>query len=162
MIYRILIFVFCLFLLSCQSIPKSEKIDRKALVTRNNVLVEGFDSLASLSVGNGNFAFTTDLTGLQTFYPEYEHGVPLGTQSNWGWHTFPNTEKFKESETLKYWDVQGRKIPYRHQIKDDPRAEAACNYFRENPQRLHLGMIGFVLTKSNGEKAELADIKNAR
>jgi len=139
-----------------------EKIDRHALVTRNNVLVEGFDSLASLSLGNGNFAFTTDLTGLQTFYSEYENGVPLGTQSNWGWHTNPNTENYQLSETLKYWDVQGRKTPYRHQLKDDPRANAACNYFRENPQRLHLGMIGLKLTKADGTPAVLDDIKNAR
>jgi len=138
------------------------KIDRHALVTRNNVTIEGFDSLASLSVGNGNFAFTTDLTGLQTFYSEYENGVPLGTQSNWGWHTNPNTENYQWSETLKYWDVQGREVPYRHQIKDDPRKNAACNYFRENPQRLHLGMIGLKLTKSDGTPAAIDDIKNAR
>ncbi|WP_163716226.1 hypothetical protein [Mangrovibacterium lignilyticum] len=138
-----------------------EKIDRHALVTRNNVQVEGFDSLASLSVGNGNFAFTTDLTGLQSFYSEYENGVPLGTQSNWGWHTNPNTEGYEWSETLKYWDVEERQVPYRHQLKDNPRANAACNYFRENPHRLHLGMIGLKLTKTDGTPAVLSDIKNA-
>lgn len=147
---------------ACQTQVKNTPIDRQALVTRNNVLVEGFDSLASLSVGNGEFAFTTDLTGLQTFYTEYENGVTLGTQSNWGWHTNPNTENFDRSETLKYWDVQGRKVPYRHEMKDNERANAACNYFRENPHRLHLGMIGLVLTKADGQKAELNDIKNAR
>jgi len=140
---------------------KVEKIDRHALVTRNNVLVDGYDSLASLSVGNGNFAFTTDLTGLQTFYSSYENGVPLGTQSNWGWHTNPNRENYQWSETLKYWDVQGRKVPYRHQLKDNPRANAACNYFRENPHRLHLGMIGLKLTKADGSPAVIDDIKNA-
>ena len=162
MIQKSIIFTLAVILLGCQPQKQPSKIDRHALVTRNNVLVEGFDSLASLSVGNGNFCFTTDLTGLQTFYKEYENGVPLGTQSNWGWHTFPNTEGYKRSETLKYWDVQGREVPYRHELKDSPRARAACNYFRENPQRLHLGMIGLVLTKANGEKATLTDIKNAR
>ncbi|PTN10448.1 hypothetical protein C8N47_10196 [Mangrovibacterium marinum] len=137
------------------------KIDRHALVTRNNVTVEGFDSLASLSVGNGNFAFTTDLTGLQTFYSEYENGVPLGTQSNWGWNSNPNTENYQWSETLKYWDVQGREVPYRHQIKDNPRKNAACNYFRENPHRLHLGMVGLKLNKADGTPAVIDDIKNA-
>jgi len=148
-------------LASCQSKNEPEKIDRHSVVTRNNVLVEGFDSLASLSVGNGEFAFTTDLTGLQTFYSDYENGVPLGTQSNWGWHTNPNTEGYDRSETLKYFEVEGRQVPYRHQLKDDPRAEAACNYFRENPHRLHLGMIGLVLTNSEGETARLEDIKQA-
>lgn len=162
MIQKSIIFILAVMLVSCQAPPNQSKIDRHALVTRNNVLVEGFDSLASLSVGNGNFCFTTGLTGLQTFCKEYEKGVPLGTQSNWGWHTFPNTEGYKLSETLKYWDVQGRKVPYRHQLNDNPRAEAACNYFRENPQRLQLGVIGLVLTKADGEQAQLSDIKNAR
>ena len=153
--------LFILLATSCGEKPGAP-IDRHALVTRNNVLVEGFDSLASLSVGNGDFAFTTDLTGLQTFYNKYKNGVPLGTQSNWGWHIKPNTEGFDRSETLKYWDVEGRKVPYRHEIKDNPRATAACNYFRENPQRLHLGMIGMKLTKTDGTPATLEDIKNAR
>ena len=42
-------------------------IDREALLQRNNPQVTKFDSLASLSVGNGEFAFTVDATGLQTF-----------------------------------------------------------------------------------------------
>ena len=140
----------------------TERIDRHALVSRHNVLVEGFDSLASLSVGNGEFAFTTDLTGLQTFYTDYEGGVPLGTQSNWGWHTNPNTEGYQLSETLKYYEVQGRQVPYRHQLKGDRRAEEACNYFRENPHRQHLGMIGLLLTNEKGQLAKLDDIKNAK
>lgn len=39
-------------------------IDRKAVVTRNNPVVKSIDPLASLSVGNGDFAFTVDATGL--------------------------------------------------------------------------------------------------
>jgi hypothetical protein len=34
-----------------------------------------------MQVGNGNFAFGVDVTGLQTFYP-------FGTLSSWGWHNF--------------------------------------------------------------------------
>ncbi len=160
-IYKSFIYTFLLSILVACAQQQPTKIDRHALVTRNNVQVAGFDSLASLSVGNGNFAFTTDLTGLQTFYDDYEFGVPLGTQSNWGWHSYPNTENFDRSETLKFWEVQGREVPYRHQIKDDARANAACNYFRENPHRLHLGMIGLKLTKADGSTASIDDIKNA-
>lgn len=50
---------------SCQSSQKPSGIDRFALVSRNNVVVEQPDTLASLSVGNGEFAFTTDVPGLQ-------------------------------------------------------------------------------------------------
>lgn len=98
------------------------------------------DTLASLSVGNGEFAFTTDVTGLQTFYKEYENGVTLGTQSNWGWHTFPITENYQVMESAKYSDYRGRKVPYLVQFPSDGRDTKAANYFRENPQRLQLGV----------------------
>jgi len=68
-----------LALVSC-----SGRIDRRALLTRNNPHVTELDPLASLSVGNGRFAFTADVTGLQTFPERYSKGVPLGTQSQWG------------------------------------------------------------------------------
>ena len=54
------------------------------------------DTLSSLSVGNGRFAFTVDATGLQSFPDVYAKGVPLGTQSEWGWHSFPNTNGYTE------------------------------------------------------------------
>jgi hypothetical protein len=45
----------------------SGKIDRFTLVTRHNPTLNKFDLLSPLSVGNGEFAFTADVTGLQTF-----------------------------------------------------------------------------------------------
>ena len=67
-------------------------IDRHALVMRNNPHVTKIDSLHSLTVGNGRFAFTADATGLQTFPEYYKEGLSLGTYSEWGWHSFPNKE----------------------------------------------------------------------
>ena len=63
-----------------------DKIDRYAVVTRNNPHVTQIDPLASLTVGNGHFAMTVDATGLQTFPEAYAQGVCLGTMSDWGWH----------------------------------------------------------------------------
>jgi hypothetical protein len=37
-----------------------------------------------------NSAFTVDATGLQTFPEAFEKTTPLGTLSDWGWHTSPN------------------------------------------------------------------------
>ena len=54
-------------------------IDRHALVMRNNPHVTKIDSLHSLTVGNGRFAFTADATGLQTFPEYYKEGLSLGT-----------------------------------------------------------------------------------
>ena len=63
------------------------------------------DSLASLSVGNGEFAFTTDITGLQTFPDVYKNGVPLGTQSQWGWHSFANPDGYKPEDAWREYDL---------------------------------------------------------
>ena len=126
----------------CSTAP--EKIDREALVGRNSPTVERLDTLASLSVGNGRFAFTVDATGLQTFPERYSKGVPLGTQSEWGWHAFPNTEHYTPAETLRDYDFgRSRTEPYAVQFNEPGRQQQAANYFRANPHRLHLGYIGF-------------------
>lgn len=43
----------------------AEPIDRRALVTRHNPRVRHVDADAPLTVGNGGFAFTADITGLR-------------------------------------------------------------------------------------------------
>ncbi len=122
------------------------KIDRRALVARNNPRVEAMDTLASLSVGNGGFAFTVDATGLQSFPEAYSAGVPLGTMSDWGWHSSPNTERYSPEESWKEYDFgRGHKELYATQIKGDRRREAAVDWLRVNPHRLHLGTVGLAL-----------------
>ncbi|MEO6453714.1 MAG: hypothetical protein ABIN97_06585, partial [Ginsengibacter sp.] len=80
--------VLIVFLTAKCLFVQSQKINRKALVQRHNVVVTNADTLSALTVGNGSFAFTVDITGLQTFTKDYERGVPLGTESEWGWHSF--------------------------------------------------------------------------
>jgi hypothetical protein len=151
------------FFSSCNSAKSDhDKINRFALVNRHNIEINEFDSLNSLSVGNGKFAFTVDVTGLQTFPEIYDNGVCLGTQSEWGWHSFPNTQYFRLEETFQYFDVEGRKVPYAVQWKDPGRQQDAANYFRGNPHRLHLGMIGLeLLNKENSsiKSEEISEIK---
>lgn len=154
-----LLFAVVLFS-SCNSVKNNiEKIDRFALVNRHNVQIDGFDSLNSLSVGNGKFAFTVDATGLQTFPELYENGVCLGTQSEWGWHSFPNTENLTIEESFQYFDVEGRKIPYAVQWEEPGRQRDAANYFRINPHRLHLGLVGFELQKKDNSPVLPTEIK---
>ena len=124
----------------------AQSIDRQAVVERNNPHVTQMDSLSSLSVGNGGFAMTVDGTGLQSFPERYSKGVPLGTMSDWGWHSFKNPENYKEQESWKYYDFgRGRKEPYATQVKDNKRAKAAGDWYRVNPHRLHLGTLGLSL-----------------
>lgn len=132
----------------------SAKIDRKAVLLRNNPHNTSIDTLASLSVGNGEFAFTCDVTGLQTFHSLYAKGVPLGTMAQWGWHSFPNTGNYVAGEVLRSYDFgRGHEEWYSCQLKDE-RGKAASDYLRANPHRLHLGITAF-----KGMKAEdLTDI----
>jgi hypothetical protein len=62
--------------------PNSGKLDRRALVTRHNPTLRVFGPRAPLSVGNGEFAFTADSTGLQTFPQLYDNQMPLCTHGN--------------------------------------------------------------------------------
>jgi hypothetical protein len=146
-----------LFLIGFTAI--AQKIDRKAVVNRHNVVVVGMDTLSSLTVGNGKFAFTVDATGMQTFPEYYQHGVPLGTQSEWGWHSFPNKEGYKYEETLKAYTFNGREGLYAVQQKSG-RAQKASDYFRENPHRLQLGNVGLEISKKDGTLIKLDDVQN--
>ena len=149
---------FSILLLSIAIIAQ-QKIDRKALVTRHNVKVTSIDTLASLTVGNGVFAFTVDATGLQTFPEKYQKGVPLGTQSEWGWDSYKNTSNYKFSETLKDYKQHGRNVSYGVQEKGTQRENDAVNWFRQNPHLLQLGNLGFEITKKDGTIAKPEDIK---
>ena len=59
-------------------------IDRHALASRHNVHATAIDSASPLSVGNGEFAYTADVTGLQTLNATYAGELPLQTMSHWG------------------------------------------------------------------------------
>ena len=67
------------FLFACYGagMVGSNKIDRKALVMRHNVTQTHIDKLSPLSVGNGRFCYTADITGMQTFPELYREGIPF-------------------------------------------------------------------------------------
>ncbi|SFU39053.1 hypothetical protein SAMN05216480_102180 [Pustulibacterium marinum] len=136
------------------------QIDRKSVVSRHNVELTKIDTLASLSVGNGAFAFTVDATGLQTFPEFYEKGIPLGTESEWGWDSYPNTENYTFEETLVNFEQYGRTISYATQRKTPAHAREAVNYFRANPHRVQLGNLGFEIIKKDGSIAKPSDLQN--
>ena len=129
---------------------------------RHNVLVTKADSLSSLTVGNGRFAFTVDVTGLQSFPGNYGKGVSLGTQAEWGWHSFIDTVGYKHEEALRTYRFHDREVSYAVQWNSPERHKDAANWFRQNPHRLQLGNIGLELAKKDGTPATLNDIKNIR
>lgn len=133
------------------------KIDRKALVERNNPHVTEVNALHSLNLGNGAFTLTLDATGLQTFPEFYSKGLSLGTYSEWEWHNFPNVNDYQMEETFEDHPLPGHPHGIYSVQKGNAQTERqydASAFIRANPQRLHLGNIGF-----DGMKPEeIADV----
>lgn len=145
-------------------------IDRAAVVGRHNVRFRHTSpidptatSYNALTVGNGEFAFTADLTGLQSLNSTYHmpSAYPLYTMSNWGWHTpdprnYTSVWPFNADGTLAYvyenvtvdsLDARrmgNRTVPYQFNCAshNDP---GLCNYLYIFPARVNLGQLSFVL-----------------
>ncbi len=153
-----------------------QPIDRQAVVSRNNPIITKADPLASLTVGNGHFATTVDVTGLQSFPFDYEAGVPLTAMSDWGWHKFENTDHLTPDETRRMMDLgHGHEEEYAVEYKQKnialqpaakqqayARSVAATDYFRVNPHRLNLGLVGLRLRKAGGSDVQLDELSDIR
>jgi hypothetical protein len=150
-----------LFLL-CAVTASADPIDRHAVVARHDVVLTNFDATNPLSVGNGGFCFTVDATGLQTFSDAFTDTTPLGTLSDWGWHTFPNPHNWSIDtfQFTDFSDLYGRPVPYADVPHNKTTPE--ISWLRENPHRLDLGRIGFVLKHADGSPASPADLTDVR
>lgn len=133
-------------------------IDRYQLVNRNSPVLEKIDSGSPFTVGNGDFAFTADITGLQTFYQEYADCIPLNTMAQWGWHSFVDTKYKREDLKLKVYKRGSKLIPF---ASDAGGQEELFRYLRENPHKYNLGRIGFY-SQINGPRLSLSDIELVR
>ncbi|MBN1420937.1 MAG: hypothetical protein JXP34_19355 [Planctomycetes bacterium] len=124
-------------------------IDRRALVTRHNVQLRRSDFA---QVGNGEFAFTADITGLQTF-------EPYNTMSHWGWHSSPlppgtRIEDFRPTEKRT---CDGRIVPFPIGTGD-----AISRWLEGNPHRFNLGRLGLRMTMADGSAVGPEDLGDAR
>ena len=165
---QLIITLLCLLIPAlCMAIGQHEQkpINRQTVTGRNNPVITQADPLASLTVGNGHFATTVDVTGLQSFPFDYEAGVPLTAMSDWGWHSFPNTSLLKSSDSEKTFDLgHGHKEVYAVEYKkaEDGRHKQATEYFRVNPHRLNLGIIGLAMKDRSGKDITLNDLSSIR
>jgi hypothetical protein len=161
--YSVCFLAVLLAIHTCSS-KEGATIDRQALVSRHNVRISAMDSLSSLTVGNGNFAFTVDVTGLQSFPEQYMEGIPLGTYSNWGWHSCPNPEGYNHGQVVREFLHNGRQVAYYHDYSREGSTERAraSAWLRENPHRMNLGMLGFRIYDDKGTPVDSRAIKNPR
>ena len=84
--------------------------------------------------------------------------MPLTAMSDWGWHKFENTDSLTPSESEKSFDLgHGHQEVYAVEYKkaEDGRHQKATEYFRVNPHRLNLGVIGLDLKDAEGRAIEL-------
>jgi len=127
-------------------------IDRYKLVSRHNPSLSSVVPEAPLSLGNGEFAFTADITGLQTFQDDYTL-VPLCTMSQWGWHSFP-VDMDQSALRLAGYDTYGREVGY---ASDAGGQQQLFDNLRQNAHRLNLAAIGLIIGDT-GKSAKLSDI----
>jgi hypothetical protein len=131
------------------------KINRYELVRRHNPVITEFEALSPLTVGNGEMGFTVDATGLQTFPQAYAEGMPLCTQSQWGWHCETPGEINPAALTPKCYNTYGRSVGY---FTSAVGQEDTYHWLRRNPHRINLVRIGLILRKANGQRGERGDI----
>lgn len=135
-------------------------INRHELVSRHNPILEEIDVSSPLSVGNGELAFTADVTGLQSLYNEYKETLPLCTMSTWGWHTKPVSQDRHEYTlddlVMTEYDFNGRTV--RYPKKKITGNEEVYDWLRHNPHRLNLGRIGFQYKGAQINIGDLSDI----
>ncbi len=129
-------------------------IDREALVGRHSPHVTTVDPWAPLSVGNGQFCFTADVTGLQTFYDHYQaNGIPLETAARWSWHENANPDGYQLSDANRPFTAYGKTLGY-----PTNQGGPAGTWLRENPHDLPLPQLALDWARDGGAPITLADV----
>ena len=157
--------------LAIEAVATISTTERRSIVRSFNPHRNASSNKTPLQVGNGNFAFGADISGLQTFHP-------FAIQSTWGWHNFslpttpgqtspsgsffpsplritiefqlspPTTADFTG---LDYW-THGRLVEYDIQ---NPAENDISNWLVQNPQRLNLARIGLHFHDNNVTEDDL-------
>lgn len=128
--------ILAYILVFTSSMAGEPRIDRHALVTRHNI--EWNDIRGQIPLGNGEFCFNADGTGLQTFGGN--------TMSHSAWHSFPlpagvTPDQIPHTGTYQKGPVKGPDV--------FPEGKTAINtWLFNNPHIFNLGRIR--LTKAGG------------
>lgn len=141
-----------LILTSVSAATNPEAIDRKSVVSRFNPSRNASSSSTPMQVGNGNFAFGADVTGLQTF-------LPYAILSSWGWKndSFPPGKTLED--VLSYEGVQllnhGHEVQYEflNATGASEDQQELQQWLISNPNRVNLGRTGLAFLESPGGKA---------
>ncbi|KAI6849444.1 hypothetical protein KC364_g6775 [Hortaea werneckii] len=123
-------------IISLFSILSLAAIDRKAVVQSFNPYRTSSSNSTPLQVGNGNFAFGADVSGLQTW-------LPYNTLSSWCWHNSSLPSIPKQTEPSDFtgldWATHGRLVNY---AQPNPAEAEISQWMIANPHRVNLGRVG--------------------
>ncbi len=144
------------------------RIDREAVISRHDVVLEKADPLTPINLGLPvpAFVFTADVTGLQSLVSFHAKGQQLNTMADWAWHEFPNQENFTLADTTAPHPHGEGTRPYSPMTtppgltkEKAARWPAAAAWLRANPQRFSLGSLGLVM---DGKALDVADLSEIR
>lgn len=142
---RLLTLIPTLFMLSPAVSPlPGATLDRHALVTRHNL--EWNELAGEVPVGNGEFCFNADGTGLQTF-----GGATL---AHWAWHSEPLPSGFTAADVPPTGTVDTGRLqgPMRQAAK----REELNGWMFRNPHPVNLARLRFL--RSDGSELEPSEI----
>jgi hypothetical protein len=109
-----------------------------------------------MSVGNGDFVFSADVTGLQTLFEDHGVYMPLCTMAQWAWHSRPNADGgfyTIDDVVMEKFPFNGREVSYALNVQ--PGNEEPYKWMRQNPHRLDLARVTF---KLDGKEVSRKDI----
>src|ERR1051325_6108967 len=136
--------------------PAAGPIDRHALVMRHSPTITAVDRAAPFMVGNGNIAFTADITGLQTFPDQYSSLSPLLIESQWGWDVLPVKQNFTLEQAEVDVGLPGVHGKYPYLTSWDAAKNPAIKWLRENPHKISLGRLSLFMVNAAGKSAAFA------
>ena len=136
-------------------------INRKKLVSSHNPVLRSVQLDSPLTVGNGGFAFSVDVTGMQTLYNLYnKNNMPLCTMSQWGWHSTPvggGRVYYRQDDLIKTeFEYNSRKVLY--PVKKARGNGKVYDWLRQNPHRVNLARIGLYWEGKEILAEDLSDI----
>ncbi|KAJ3970382.1 Six-hairpin glycosidase-like protein [Lentinula raphanica] len=139
-----------LFLFSAVLSTTYAAIDRHSLVSKYSPTRNASNPTTPMQVGNGNFAFGADITGLQTF-------LPFAIMSSWGWKNDSLPPNRTIEDVYNYqgqsWYNHGRLVQY--DFGGDPEIE---QWLTANPNRVNLGSVGLAfLDAQTGETRNVTE-----
>lgn len=138
-------------------------IDRESVVHRHFPVATNITATSFLALGNGQFGFAVDGTGLQTFNSTQSS---LCLLSDMHWHTSPYTGPGRDPWTASmaggvFIDLNtttntGARRTVRYPVNCS--AQGPCGWLAANPSRLDLGQLKFV--RSGGVDLEKSEVTN--